>query len=207
MKRPIPSVKTRTQIGMLILVVSAILFSSAARARNWPRFRGPNGQGISHAKNIPAKWTQDDYNWKVDISYTNDEWVDALSIPLQLIGGKTRLMGDSAVYTGGRVEKFDYKGFRADTAIQCVTMGLVANLGPNKNSLPPGKGRLVTLFVSSVDKKPITEFTVDTTFTRPNNTLMVIAKRIQPGEPPDTLGLDREADKQIIPVFVVRKPE
>ncbi len=149
----------------------------------------------------------DDYNWKVDISYTNDEWVEALSIPLRLIGGKTRLKGDSAVFTGGRVEKFDYKGFRADTAIQCVTMGLVANLGPNKNSLPPGKGRLVTLFVSSPDKKPITEFTVDTTFTRPNNTLMVIAKRIQPGEPPDTLGLDRKAEKQIIPVWVVRKPE
>ncbi len=149
----------------------------------------------------------DDYNWKVDISYTNDEWVDGLTIPLQLIGGKTRLRGDSAVYTGGRVEKFDLKGFRADTAIQCVTMGLMANLGPNKNTLPPGKGRLVTLFVSSPDKKPITEFTVDTTTTRPNNSLLIIAKRIQPGEPPDTLGYDREAEKQIIPVWVVRKSD
>ena len=149
----------------------------------------------------------DDHNWKVDISYTNDEWVEALSIPLRLIGGETRLQGDSAVFTGGRVEKFDYKGFRADTAIQCVTMGLVANLGPNNNSLPPGNGRLVTLFVSTPDKEPIKEITVDTTFTRPNNTLLVIAKRIQPGNPPDTLDLDRQKDKEIVPVFVVRKPE
>ncbi|MCK4462389.1 MAG: hypothetical protein KAW46_11335 [candidate division Zixibacteria bacterium] len=149
----------------------------------------------------------DDHNWKVDISYTNDEWIEALSIPLRLIGGKIRLIGDSAVFTGGRVEKFDYKGFRADTAIQCVTIGLVANLGPNKNSLPPGKGRLMTLFVSTPDKEPIKEMTVDTTSTRPNNSLMVIAKWIQPGDPPDTLGLDRKAEKEIIPVWVVRQTE
>lgn len=147
----------------------------------------------------------DDYNWKIDISFINDEWVEALSIPLRLIGGKTRLRGDSAIFTGGRIEKFDYKGFRADTAIQCVTLGLVANLGPNQKSLPPGKGRLVTIFVSSPDKEPIKDMTVDTTFTRPNNKLLVIAKRIQPGEPPDTIGLDREDEKQIIPVWVVTK--
>jgi len=149
----------------------------------------------------------DDHNWKMDISYTNDEWVAALSIPLRLDGGKVRLIGDSAVYTGGRAETFDYTGFRADTAIQCVLMGLIANLGPNQKSLPPGKGRLVTVFVSTPDKTPITDMTVDTTFFRPNNHLMVIAQRIQPGDPPDTLGLDRETDKQITPVFVVRKPE
>jgi len=149
----------------------------------------------------------DAHNWKIDISYTNDEWVAALSIPLQLDGGDVRLVGDSAVYTGGRAESFDYKGFRADTAIQCVLMGLIANLGPNQKSLPPGKGRLVTVFVSSPDDKPINDMTVDTTFFRPNNHLMVIAQRIQPGDPPDTLGLDREEEKQITPAFVVRKPE
>jgi hypothetical protein len=149
----------------------------------------------------------DDYNWKIDISFVNDEWVEALSIPLRLMAGKTRVRGDSAIFTGGRIEKFDYKGFRADTAIQCVTLGLVANLGPNQKSLPPGRGRIVTIFVSSPDKEPIKDMTVDTTFTRPNNKLLVIVKRIQPGEPPDTIGLDRETEKQIIPVWVVTKPE
>lgn len=148
----------------------------------------------------------DDHNWKIDISFVNDEWVEALSIPLQLIGGDTRLRGDSAIFTGGRIEKFDYKGFRADTAIQCVTLGLVANLGPNQNTLPPGTGRLVTIFVSSPDG-PIKDMTVDTTLTKPNVRLLVIAKRIQPGEPPDTIGHDREDEKQIIPVWVVTKPE
>jgi outer membrane protein assembly factor BamB len=35
--------------------------------KGWTRFRGPNGQGISDAKTIPAKWTQEDYNWKVKL--------------------------------------------------------------------------------------------------------------------------------------------
>jgi hypothetical protein len=149
----------------------------------------------------------DDNNWKIDISFVNDEWVEALSIPLQLMGDDTRLRADSAIFTGSRIEKFDYKGFRADTALQCVTLGLVANLGPNQKSLPPGTGRIVTIFVSSPDNEPIKDMSVDTTFTRPNNKLLVIVKRIQPGEPPDTIGLDREGEKQIIPVWVVTKPK
>ncbi len=149
----------------------------------------------------------DDKNWKIDISYTNDEWVEALSIPLRLDGGNTRLVGDSAIFTGGRIESFDFKGFRVDTAIQCVTLGLLANLGPNENVLPPGRGRLVTVFVSSPDDAPVKTLDVDTTFTRPNNNLMVVVKRIQPGEPPDTIGHDREEEKKIIPVWVVTKPE
>jgi len=53
------------QILKLFVVISAALLTSPARAEQWPRFRGPNGQGISHDTAIPAKWTQDDYNWKV----------------------------------------------------------------------------------------------------------------------------------------------
>ncbi len=38
-----------------------------ARADNWPRFRGPNGQGISDAKTIPGKWSPQEYQWKIDL--------------------------------------------------------------------------------------------------------------------------------------------
>ena len=38
-----------------------------AGERYWPRFRGPNGAGISDAKTIPATWTDQDYNWKVTL--------------------------------------------------------------------------------------------------------------------------------------------
>jgi len=49
------------------LVVCAVLLASLAQANEWTRFRGPNGQGISDAKTIPIKWTENDYNWKVTL--------------------------------------------------------------------------------------------------------------------------------------------
>jgi outer membrane protein assembly factor BamB len=39
----------------------------SAQAENWPRFRGPNGQGISDDKMIPVKWSASDYAWKIEL--------------------------------------------------------------------------------------------------------------------------------------------
>jgi len=50
-----------------ILVASTILLASVSQGQEWTRFRGPNGQGISHADTIPIKWTEKDYNWKVTL--------------------------------------------------------------------------------------------------------------------------------------------
>jgi len=50
-----------------LLLVSIILPASVSQAQEWTRFRGPNGQGISDAKTIPVKWTQSDYNWKIEL--------------------------------------------------------------------------------------------------------------------------------------------
>lgn len=50
-----------------LLTALAILPALVSQAQEWTRFRGPNGQGISHADTIPIKWTQEDYNWKVKL--------------------------------------------------------------------------------------------------------------------------------------------
>jgi outer membrane protein assembly factor BamB len=34
---------------------------------DWSRFRGPNGSGISNAKTVPVRWTEKDYNWKIEL--------------------------------------------------------------------------------------------------------------------------------------------
>lgn len=149
----------------------------------------------------------DDQNWTITISYFNDESVVGLSIPIKIDAGKNRIVADSAIYTGGRTEHFAFKGFRPDTAIQCVTLGLIANLGPTENKLPPGEGRLVTIFVSSLDDKPIEKLSVDTTTTNPNNSLMVIADRVQGGEQPDTIAMENRKKLEIRPAFVVRVPK
>jgi len=39
-------------------------------AQEWPRFRGPNGTGISHVKTIPSKINDSDIKWKVELPGT-----------------------------------------------------------------------------------------------------------------------------------------
>jgi outer membrane protein assembly factor BamB len=50
-----------------LLIALPILLGSVTQAQEWTRFRGPNGQGISDATMIPIKWTESDYNWKVEL--------------------------------------------------------------------------------------------------------------------------------------------
>ena len=143
----------------------------------------------------------------VTISIANDEYVEGLSVPLKISAGTVKIVGDSAIWRGGRVEHFAFKAFRADTAIQCVTAGLVANMGPTNKTLAPGTGRLFTIYISSVGKKPIAKLTIDTATTQPNNSLMAIADNIQYTDPPDTLPINRRKEAEIVPVFVVREPK
>ena len=48
--------------GGLLLVLAA-----AAPGEDWPRFRGPNGAGVSRAADVPVAWTERDVRWKVKL--------------------------------------------------------------------------------------------------------------------------------------------
>ncbi|OHB78468.1 MAG: hypothetical protein A2Z25_21210 [Planctomycetes bacterium RBG_16_55_9] len=52
---------------MAYILVTSLLPALSSWGQEWTRFRGPNGQGISDAKTIPSKWTQADYNWKIEL--------------------------------------------------------------------------------------------------------------------------------------------
>ncbi|MBN2130184.1 MAG: PQQ-binding-like beta-propeller repeat protein [Sedimentisphaerales bacterium] len=54
-------------VGMSVCVLVLTLPMCGARSENWPRFRGPYGQGISNAKTIPSQWSEQDFNWKVEL--------------------------------------------------------------------------------------------------------------------------------------------
>ena len=146
----------------------------------------------------------DSHNWAITVSFTNDEKVSALSVPLKMTAGLNRIVADSAVFTGGRAEAFAYKGFRPDTAIQGVLLGMIANLGPTQNELTPGSGRLVTVYVSSIENKPIEKLEVDTTTLHPNNSLLVMADRSELDPETDTVPVHLSKKLEIQPVFVVR---
>lgn len=36
-------------------------------ADNWPRFRGPNGSGVTEGVKLPAEWSEADFRWKIDL--------------------------------------------------------------------------------------------------------------------------------------------
>jgi outer membrane protein assembly factor BamB len=51
-----------------IWAMSLAIGATAAHAENWPRFRGPNGDGISASKNIPVQWSErDGVIWKTEL--------------------------------------------------------------------------------------------------------------------------------------------
>lgn len=52
----------------IILLVAVMMVNAAiSHGENWPRFRGPNGAGVSDSKSIPVEWTEDDYNWVAEL--------------------------------------------------------------------------------------------------------------------------------------------
>lgn len=50
-------------------LASALLFlaSVSALGQEWPRFRGPNGSGVSAVTTIPVRWTEKDFSWKAKL--------------------------------------------------------------------------------------------------------------------------------------------
>lgn len=141
-------------------------------------------------------------NWTVTFSYTSDADIVGLSLPFKISAGLNRIVADSIKYDA-RVADFAYKTMRADSAIQCVTVGLIANVGPGNKIMKAGSGKVVTVYISSIEDKPIEALTIDTTTTYPNNTLMAAASILQ-GTPPDTVRITH-AQQKILPAFVILK--
>jgi len=72
----------RTHFALLLLVVTA----SAARAENWPHWRGPSFNGSSDEVNLPAEWSQtQNVRWTAELpgpsAATPIIWEDRVFIP------------------------------------------------------------------------------------------------------------------------------
>lgn len=48
-------------------LLAAFLLVTLAGGADWPRFRGPDGSGISPEKGLPVSWTAKDVAWKTDL--------------------------------------------------------------------------------------------------------------------------------------------
>lgn len=121
-----------------------------------------------------------DRNWSVDISYFSDTKLFALSIPLKFTAGLEKVLIDSTIFTGGKAEHFKEKMTRADTSIQCLTIGLIAAYDPYAKTLDTGTGRLATVFLHTEGESPAPPLKVDTTTTAPSNSLMYVKNSLPP---------------------------
>ena len=52
-------------IGVLWMIACSVPVVGADQ--NWPRFRGPNGSGLSEATTVPVQWTETSYNWRIKL--------------------------------------------------------------------------------------------------------------------------------------------
>ncbi len=55
---------------VLVFAAASIIFASTTAAENWPRFRGPNGQGQGGGTGFPVVWSDSDAAWKIDLGGT-----------------------------------------------------------------------------------------------------------------------------------------
>lgn len=53
---------------LLRITLLCLMSVPLIQAQEWTRFRGPNGTGISEAKTIPTKWTEQDLNWRIELA-------------------------------------------------------------------------------------------------------------------------------------------
>lgn len=55
---------------LAVAYLAATLFAAATAAEDWPRFRGPNGSGVSSSKNVPAEFgLAKNLLWKTEVPF------------------------------------------------------------------------------------------------------------------------------------------
>ncbi|MDA1161930.1 MAG: PQQ-binding-like beta-propeller repeat protein [Planctomycetota bacterium] len=53
--------------AVLAVYLGLVWLSCPSSAEEWNRFRGPNGSGLSDASTVPTEWSDEDYNWVVEL--------------------------------------------------------------------------------------------------------------------------------------------
>ncbi len=62
------AVTARGMIPVLSTALGCVWLAGPGAAQDWPQFRGPHGNGVSNAKNLPIKWDpQQNICWKVSV--------------------------------------------------------------------------------------------------------------------------------------------
>lgn len=80
-----------------LAIAAAFVVGSAARAENWPAWRGQEGNGISASRNLPVKWdATNNVRWRVELPEAGNStpvvWGDRVFLTQPLAKEKKRLL-------------------------------------------------------------------------------------------------------------------
>jgi outer membrane protein assembly factor BamB len=128
------------------ILLSAIFFAfinanrpAIAQEKNWPQFRGNNGNGLAENENVPVKWDESVVKWKTEIHdkgysspviYGNQIWVttataDGKELYAVCLDFKTgKIIYDIKVFTPVKVESKNSLNSYA-TPTPCIEKGFV----------------------------------------------------------------------------------
>src|SRR6185312_6180378 len=100
-----PMPKARVSLRSALAAALALLLVTTAAADNWPRFRGPNGTGVSADKDVPVKWDEGSgLLWKVALPGLGNSspviWGDRLFVLASPRGGRERQLLCLSASTG-----------------------------------------------------------------------------------------------------------
>src|SRR3954452_12723319 len=131
-------------VKRILACFAVIVLPLAVRAENWPQWRGPDNNGISHEKGIPAKWDEKtNIAWRLPIPKGNAGstpviWGD--KIFLTCVDGKDLVV--LCVKTDGSIL---WKK-QAGTAVKSVYMG---GEGNDAGASPSTDGKHLIVFFGS----------------------------------------------------------
>ncbi len=78
----------------------------------WPRFRGPNGQGVSSATLLPTKWTADTILWKVKLPGTGHSspvvWGDTVFVTAANESGEKGYLSAYLISNGRQLWRYEF---------------------------------------------------------------------------------------------------
>ncbi len=55
------------KLSAIVILLCLGALTSVASAQDWTRFRGPNGEGKSDLQGLPTQWSQDQYEWVIEL--------------------------------------------------------------------------------------------------------------------------------------------
>jgi outer membrane protein assembly factor BamB len=148
--------RSRLIAALLPLLTLAV----AADAANWPRFRGPNGNGTAADKDIPVQvGEKDNLLWKVPIPGKGNSspviWGDKLFLQSASDNGKERWLLCLDVRNGKTLWKVDAPGSTAKTHVKNTLASSTPAVDGERVYAAFWDGDNVTLTAWSLDGKPL----------------------------------------------------